>query len=422
MSPRTVAALGALFAGLQFAGVLPAASQTVAITGGTIYPVSGPKIEHGTVLLRDGVIVAVGADVPVPSGATRIEATGRWITPGFIASATTLGIKLFETSGELETQEDTVTGDVNAAVNVADAIDPASVTIPVARLQGITTAIATPSGGLVAGQAALFDLAGERLPDLLVRSPAAMVADLSQYSKQAGGGSRAGTLQRLRQLLRDAREYQRRKSDFEHARMQPLSAPAADLEALQPVLDGQLPLFVTANRRSDIENALRIAQEYGVHLVIRGGVEGWQMAAELAQARIPVVVEPLTDIPSFDAPDARLDNAALLNAAGVTVLIAQTDQAQFRDLRQAAGNAVRTGLPWDAALRAVTLGPAEAFGVGSKYGSLEAGKVADLVVWSGDPFEFSSRAEHVLIRGRDLPLVTRQTELLRRYRKLPPAY
>ena len=146
------------------------------------------------------------------------------------------------------------------------------------------------------------------------------------------------------------------------------------------------------------------------------------MAAELAQARIPVVVEPLTDIPSFDAPAARLDNVALLNAAGATVLIAQTDGAQFRDLRQAAGNAVRTGLPWDAALRAVTLGPAEAFGVGGKYGSVEAGKVADLVVWSGDPFEFSSRAEHVFIRGRDLPLVSRQTELLRRYRKLPPAY
>jgi imidazolonepropionase-like amidohydrolase len=411
-----------LVAGLQLAGAAPAASQTVAITGATIYPVSGPKIEHGAVLLRDGVIVAVGPDVQVPAGATRVDGTGRWITPGLIASATTLGIKLFETSGELETEEDTVAGEVNAAVNVADAIDPATVTLPVARLQGITTALAAPSGGLVAGQAALFDLAGERVPDLLVRSPAAMVADLSQYSKQAGGGSRAGALQRLRQLLRDAREYQRRKSDFEHARMQPLSAPAADLEALQPVLEAKLPLFVTANRRSDIENALRIAQEFGLHLIIRGAAEGWQMAAELAQARIPVVVEPLTDIPSFDAPGARLDNAALLNAAGVTVLIAQTDVAQFRDLRQAAGNAVRTGLPWDAALRAVTLGPAEAFGVADRYGSLEAGKVADLVVWSGDPFEFSSRVEHVFIRGRDLPLVSRQTELLKRYRKLPPAY
>jgi imidazolonepropionase-like amidohydrolase len=146
------------------------------------------------------------------------------------------------------------------------------------------------------------------------------------------------------------------------------------------------------------------------------------MAAELAQARIPIVVEPLTDIPSFDAPGARLDNAALLQAAGATVLIAQNDAAHFRDLRQAAGNAVRTGLAWDAALRAVTLGPAEAFGVGGKYGSLEPGKIADLVVWSGDPFEFSSRAEHVFIRGRDLPLVSRQTELLQRYRHLPPAY
>jgi imidazolonepropionase-like amidohydrolase len=422
MTLGTPGAVGALVVGLQLAAAAPAASQTLAITGGTVCPVSGPRIERGTVLLRDGVIVAVGADVPVPSEATRIDATGRWVTPGLIASATTLGIKLFGSGADLETEEDTLAGDVNAAFNVADAIDPASVTLPVARLQGITTTIATPSGGLVAGQAVLFDLAGERLSDLLVRSPAAMVADLSQYSKPAGGGSRAGAALRLRQLFRDAREYQRRKSDFEHGRMQPLTAPAADLEALQPVLDGRVPFLVTANRRSDIETALRIAQEFGLHVVIRGGAEGWQMAAELAQARIPVLVEPLTDVPSFDAPGARLNNAALLHAGGVTVLIAQTDAAQFRDLRQAAGNAVRTGLPWDAALRAVTLGPADAFGVGARYGSLEAGKVADLVVWSGDPFEFSSRAEHVFIRGRDLPLVSRQTELLRRYRKLPPAY
>jgi imidazolonepropionase-like amidohydrolase len=417
----TVGLAGALGA-MVLAAAVPCVAQSVAITGGTVYPVSGPKIEHGTVLLRDGVIVAVGAGVPVPAGATIIDATGRWITPGLIASATTLGIKLFESNAELETEEDTVAGDVNAAVNLADALDPASVTIPVARLQGITTTLAVPSGGLVAGQAVLFDLAGDRLPDLVVRSPAAMVADLSQSSKGAGGGSRAGAAARLRQLLRDAREYQRRKSDFEHARMQPLSAPGPDLEALQPVLEGQLPLLITANRRSDIETALRIGQEFGIHLVIRGAAEGWQMAAELAQARIPVVVEPLTDVPTFDAPGARLDNAALLQAAGATVLIAQTDLAQFRDLRQAAGNAVRTGLGWDAALRAVTLGPAEAFGVGEKYGSLEAGKVADLVVWSGDPFEFASRVEHVFIRGRDLPLVSRQTELLQRYRRLPPAY
>jgi imidazolonepropionase-like amidohydrolase len=422
MIRRIVGPVGALAAILLIAATVPCASQTVAITGGTLYPVSGPRVEHGTVLLRDGLIVAVGADVAVPPAATRIDATGRWITPGFIASATTLGIKLFESNGELETQEDTVAGEVNAAINVADALDPASVTLPVARLQGITTALAVPSGGLVAGQAVLFDLAGERLADLVIRSPAAMVADLSQWSKGAGGGSRAGAVLRLRQLFRDAREYHLRKSDFEHARMQPLSASAVDLEALQPVLDGRLPFFVTANRRSDIETALRIAQEFGVHVIIRGGVEGWQMAAELAQARIPIVVEPLTDIPSFDAPGARLDNAALLQAAGVTVLIAQTDVAQFRDLRQAAGNAVRTGLAWDAALRAVTLGPAEAFGVSGKYGSLEPGKAADVVVWSGDPFEFSSRAEHVFIRGRDLPLMSRQTELLQRYRHLPPAY
>jgi imidazolonepropionase-like amidohydrolase len=137
---------------------------------------------------------------------------------------------------------------------------------------------------------------------------------------------------------------------------------------------------------------------------------------------VPVILEPLTDVPRFDALAARLDNATLLSRAGVKVAVAQRDVAHFRDLRQAAGNEVRNGMSWDEALRSVTLSTAEAASVADRYGSLEPGKVGDVVVWSGDPFEFSSRAEHVFIRGKEIPLVNRQTELLERYRTLPPKY
>jgi imidazolonepropionase-like amidohydrolase len=398
-----------------------AEGQVVAITNGTVYPVSSPKLERATVLLRDGRIEAVGQNVVIPPGATVVDAAGKWVTPGLIHAGSNLGLKLTDIGAQEETQEDVVLGEVKASFNVAEAIDPANMTIAVARAEGITTALTAPSEGLIPGQAVVIDLAGERLEDMLVRSPAAMIVDLGQGGKASGGGSRAGALFRLRLILRDAKEYALRKEDFRRAQIQPLSAPAPELEALQPVLAAELPVLVIANRRSDIASALRIAKEFGLRIVIWGGAEAWQAAPELAAAKVPVVLEPLTDVPRFDALNARLDNATLLRQAGVTVIAAQRDAAFFRDLRTAAGNEVRNGMSWDDALRSVTLAPATALGLDGRTGSLETGKTANLVVWSGDPLEFSSRAEHVFIRGKEVPLTNRQTELLQRYRHLPPA-
>ena len=406
----------------RLATALPASAQTIAITGGTIYPVSGPKIENGTLLLRDGKIAAVGASLEIPSGATRVDAKGGWITPGLIHGGSTLGLKLFDIGVQLETQEDTVSGDVKPSFNVAEGVDPASMAIPVARLEGVTSSISKPALGLIPGQAVLIDLAGDRIEDMVAQSPVAMMADLGQGGKQSGGGSRARATQRLRRVLRDALEYEKRRDDFRKAQMQPLAAPAEELEALLPVLKGKLPLFVIANRRGDIETALRIGQEFNLKMVIWGGAEGWQVAPELARAKVPVLLEPLTDVPRFDALNARLDNATLLWKAGVKVGVAQQDAALFRDLRQAAGNEVRNGMSWDDALRSITLSTAEAAGVADRYGSLEVGKVANVVVWSGDPLEFSSRVTHLFIRGKEIPLTSRQTELLDRYRTLPPRY
>jgi len=396
-------------------------AQTIAITGGTAYPVSGPKIPNATVLVRDGRIAAVGTNVAVPSDATRIDATGKWVTPGLIDGGSQVG--LVEINAVGGTREGSLASDtIAAAFNVAEGLNPASVLIPVTRIEGITTALAAPDGHLISGQAVLIDLDGATIEQMLVKSPVAVVARLNEDVKDEAGGSRAGIAQRLRRVLSDALEYGRRRADYTHAQMPPLAAPAADLEALLPVLRGELPLIAVANRKSDIETALRIAREYKLRLILAGAAEGWQVAKDIAAAGVPVLVEPMDNIPSYDALGIRYENAGLLAKGGAKVVLMETDSHNARNLRQQAGNAIAYGLSWDDALRAVTLSPAEVFGMADRYGSLDPGKVANVVVWSGDPFEFTTGVEHVFIRGREIPLKSRQTELFERYKKLPPNY
>jgi imidazolonepropionase-like amidohydrolase len=391
-------------------------AQTIAITGGTVYPVSGPKIENGTVLIRDGRIVSVGANVAVPSGATTVDARGKWVTPGLIHAGANAGMGVAGLSG---LGERTIQGEVNPSFSPAEGFYPGAITIPVARTGGITTAVLSPGGPFLPGQAFAVDYEGRTLDSMIVRRGVALVLDLSASSRAAGGGSRAGALARVRRIFDDALEYARRRSDYQRDQIQPLAAPGRELEALLPALRGQMPVVVIANRRMDIENALRLRGEYRLTLIIAGAVEGWQVAREIAAAGVKVVVEPLSDIPSFDGLGARLDNVALLKEAGVDVIIAQGDAGGERSLRYAAGNAVRNGMSWDDALRAITAAPAAAFGLGS-HGTLEADKVANVVVWSGDPFDFGSAAEKVFVRGKEASLRTREHELRDRYRTLPP--
>jgi len=396
-------------------------AQTIAITGGTVYPVSGPKLEHATVLMQNGRIAAVGTNVTIPAGATRVDATGKWVTPGLTDGGGQMG--LVEIGAVGGTREAFYQGDsVAAAFNVAEGINPASTLIPVTRMEGVTTTLAAPGGHLISGQAVLIDLDGATVEQMLVKSPVGILADLSESGKDEAGNTRAGVTQRLRQVFRDALDYERRKADFARAQMQALSARSADLEALLPVLHGQLPLIAVANRKSDIATALRLAREFKLKLILAGGQEGWEVAADIAAAGVPVLIEPLDNIPSYDALGIRYENAALLAKAGVKVVLLETDTHNARNLRQEAGNAVSYGMSWDQALRAVTLSAAEVFGVADRYGSLEPGRVANVVVWSGDPFEFTTAVEHVFIRGREIPLRSRQTDLFERYKTLPPKY
>jgi len=403
-------ALGALLLG---AVRLPA--QSIAITGATVYPVSGPKLLNATVLMNDGKIVAVGTNVSIPAGAVRVDASGKWVTPGFIHANANAGLGVAGLNGQGEGR---VQGEVNPSFNPAEGIDPAAFTIPIARTGGITTALLPPGGSFFPGQVPAVNYAGERIEDMLIRRNAALVLDLSSSSKEAGGGSRGGTMARVRRLFDDALEYARRKPDYQRAAIQPLSAPAKELEALLPVLRGQEVLGIAANRRMDLENALRLIREYKLRAVLFSAVEGWQIAKAIALAGVPVVLEPLHDIPDFDGLGARLDNATLLREAGAKVIIAQGDPGGERNLRYAAGNAVRNGMSWDDALAAITSAPAAAFGLGD-YGTLQPGKVANVVIWSGDPFDFASAAERVYVKGQLMPLETRETELRDKYRRVP---
>ena len=281
---RSTVATFALAAAITLPGV--AASQTIAITGGTVYPVSAPQIENATVLIQDGRIAGVGTNLAIPDGAQRVDASGKWGTPGLINASTQIGlVEISQVSG---TREGSLSGnDVSASFNVLEGINPASQLIPVTRVEGITTGVAGPSGGLIPGQAVAIDLAGDRVEDMLVASPVAMIAQIHERAKSAGGGSRAGVMARLRRILDDAREYERRRADYERSQMQELSAPKADLEALLPVVRGELPIMITANRRSDIENALRVARDYNLRLILSGAREGWQVAALLARTQVP---------------------------------------------------------------------------------------------------------------------------------------
>lgn len=397
----------------------PAAAQTIAITGGTVHPVSGPAIPNGTVLIQDGRIAAVGANVAIPAGAVRIDATGKTVTPGLFESATNIALVEVDAVGATNDYRMDDEDHVAAAFNVADGINPRSMVIPVIRISGVTTTVSRPSGGLIAGQGIAIDLIGDRVDEMAIRSPIAMFGSVSENEHDAGGNTRGGLFMRLREALDDARAWARNPQGFERGESRQFSISRLDLAALQPVLRGEVPLVLEAHRASDIQTAIRIADEYDLRLIISGGTEGWMVAEDLARARVPVLVKVLRNLPeSFESLGARYDNAALLRRAGVQVAITTGETYRAFNIRQEAGNAVAYGLPYDEALRAVTLYPAQIFGMADRYGSLEPGKVANVVVWDGDPLELLTDVEHVIIRGREVPLVSRETLLRDRYMNL----
>ncbi|HEY0809157.1 MAG TPA: amidohydrolase family protein, partial [Longimicrobiales bacterium] len=258
------------------------------------------------------------------------------------------------------------------------------------------------------------------------RNPVAMYAVLGQSGAGRAGGSRAAAILRLREALQDARDYAANRRAFESAQRRDYALSRLDLDALLPVIRGELPLVINVSRASDILSAIRIAREFDLRLILSSVDEGWMVARDIAAANVPVIINPMNNLPGMETLGITLENAARLNAAGVQVIFATFDAHNARNLKQLAGNAVSYGMPFDAALRAITLNPARVWGIADRYGTLEVGKDADVVVWSGDPLELTTTVEHVFINGREMSKETRQRMLFDRYRRvggaMPEAY
>jgi imidazolonepropionase-like amidohydrolase len=417
--------------GLAAFAALPAQADTYAITGGTVYTLgTAGKIEHGTVVIRDGKIVAVGADIAIPADAKRIDASGKLVTPGIIDPQSVFGLN--EVDQVAQTQDSTLTSTrYTAAFDPTDGINPRSMVMPVNRIEGVTRAVIAPgsNSSVLQGRGSVISMDG--LQGYVLKDPVALFVTLGEAGQKLAGGARGGALDALREALQDAKDYGANRAAYDKAARRAYSLSRPDLEALQPALKGEMPVVVQVDRASDIQAALRLAVEFKLKLVIAGGAEAWMVAGDLAKAQVPVILNPMRDLPeAFESLGARLDDAALLQKTGVLVAFEVGDSHKSWNVKQYAGNAVANGMPWLEAVKAITLNPARIYGMDKSVGSLEAGKDADLVVWSGDPLEITSFADAVFIRGKPVPMTSRQTELRDRYLPyvktdapaLPPAY
>jgi imidazolonepropionase-like amidohydrolase len=431
----------ALFLSLTALGATlaaPVSAQTVAITGGTVAIGDGSQpIQRGTVVMRDGRIVAAGAGIAVPAGATVIDATGKWVAAGMVAGFTNLG--LVDAEGVSESNDASAsTSPFNASIDIAPAINPQAVEIGNERAGGITRAIVSPSTGqsIFAGRGAVIDLGADANP--ITRARAFQYVELGEDGAQEAGGSRPAAYAMLHDALAQAQDYRRNPAGFGGREKESL-LKRADAQALLPVLDGTMPLFVHVERASDIRSVLALKQQYpALKLVLVGVREGWMVAPEIAAARVGVIAAALADLPaSFEALGATESNVGRMTAAGVPVAIstvgANTAPGEHV-LKQYAGNLVAiarvpgaTGLNWGQAFATVSSRPAQALGMDGEIGSLRPGRRADVVIWDGDPLELSSAPLAVYIDGLAQPMRSRQIELRDRYSvpqegALPKAY
>lgn len=386
-------------------------AQDLLVRNATVHTVgTRGSLENSDVLVQGGIIRAVGRGLAAPAGTAVVEANGRPLTPALFGGITEIGIE--EVSGESSTVDSALKiGEqpLRPEFDVTLAYNPASVLIPVARLDGIgfTALGAATGGGFVAGQGGVMRLDGSADPI----GPRALFLRLGAAASELTGQSRAAQWMLLQQMVDEARGQV--AADSPHALLTP-----AGRRTLARYLAGQGRIVVEVDRAADIRQLLRWAAREKVKIAIAGGAEAWQLAPELAAARVPVFVDALGNLPTtFDQIGATLENAARLRRAGVAVAFAQRDDASHnaRKMRQLAGNAVANGLPWSDGLAGVTRVPAEVLGVADQIGSIEPGKRADLVLWEGDPLDVAHYAEQVWLGGRAMPMRSRQTELRDRY-------
>lgn len=421
--------------------VTQSAGGTYAITHAKIFTVSGNPIDDGTLVIKDGKIAAVGASVEVPSGATVIDGKGLQVYPGLFDPITQMGLS--EISAVNATVDASETGQYNPDVVAATAIFPSSEHIPVTRASGITEVLAVPASGgfdsgggrgTIGGQASAIHLAGWTINDMLIKKSVAMVVnwptietrtfDFATFSikNKPFNDAKQDYDKRVNELsdyLDEARHYAQAMghggpSDFKRD---------LKLEALAPVVRGQLPVLVFADRARDIRNAIEFCDKQKLKMILAGGGEAYKVKDLLRSKAIPVVLRPTLSLPEEedDPYDTLLTQPAELAAAGVKIAFGSFDNSFARRLGQQAANAVAYGLPYEQALKAVTIYPAEIFGVSDQVGTLETGKVANVIVTNGDPLELTTDVKYLFIRGERTSLDNRHLRLYEKYLNRPKA-
>ena len=397
--------------------------KSFALVGAQVHTVSGDVIEEGVVVVsEDGKILDVGrADaVTIAEKMERIDVSGKIITPGLIDAHASLGLVEIWAVSELRDTSSGEEGQVHASYQAGESFHEHSAVLAVQRAGGVTDVIVAPSGSVVSGQSAHVQLDGDGLKlGEVQRLGLAQYITLGSKGASMLKGSRGTLVEALRELYEDAAYYVKNEALFDTNRMRELSASPASLRALQEGKTGGQPVVFEASLARDILWALKFAKEQNVRPIILGAEEAWMVLDELAAAEAFVILDAVTNLPDrLESTASRSDNAALCEAAGVPVMLATFSSHNSRRLRQLAGNAVRAGMSQEGALRAVTLEAARGFGLEKTHGSIEKGKRANLVVWSGDPFEFSTRVETMYIEGARVDLESRQDRLFERYRTL----
>jgi imidazolonepropionase-like amidohydrolase len=411
-----------------------------AITHAKIYTLAGSPIEDGTLVIRDGKIAAVGASVEVPAGAQVIDAKGLQVYPGLFDAVTQMGLSEI---GAVSATVDTIeTGNFNPDVVAATAISPSSEHIPVTRASGIAEVLAVPGTGgfgggrgILGGQASAIHLAGWAIDEMLIKKSAAMVLNWPEIQTETFDFS---TFTRKEKPYTEAKqEYEKQVNELtdwiERARHYALTMEKGSvskydrdlkLEALAPVIRGELPLLVFADRARDIRNAAEFCDKQKLKMILAGGEEAYKVKDLLRSKDIPVVLRPMLSLPEEeDEPyDSELSQPAQLASAGVKFAMASFDNSFARRLGQNAANAVAYGLPYDEALRAVTIYPAQIFGLSSQIGTIEQGKIANVIVTNGDPLELTTDVKYLFIKGQLTSLENKHHRLYEKYLNRPKAH
>jgi imidazolonepropionase-like amidohydrolase len=416
-----------------------APSSTYALTHAKIVTLAGAPIEEGTLVIRDGKIAAIGANVDVPAGAQVIDAKGLQIYPGLFDSVTQMGLR--EIGAVSATVDSAETGNYNPDVVAATAVSPSSEHIPVTRAAGITEVLAVPasggmdsfgSQGVLGGQASAIHLAGWTIDEMLLKRSAAMVLNWPEIQTETFDFS---TFTRKEKPYGDAKqEYDKQVNELtewlDRARhyAQAMEKGAAGkydrdlkLEALVPVVRGELPLLIFADRSREIRNAVEYCEKQKLKMILAGGAEAYKVKDLLRSKDIPVILRPMLTLPidEDDPYDRLLSQPAELAAAGVKIAFASFDNSFARRLGQNAANAVAYGLPYDEALKAVTVNPAQIFGLGDRIGTIEQGKIANLIVTNGDPLELTTDVKYLFIKGQLTSMDNRHLRLYEKYSKRP---